>query len=151
ASDPAVEKGSRIHPRSRRDRARPREEGSTAPRVRRRRASACRDGAVRGLPRFDQRHRRGALEAHRVGEHLRPRDPRRARARPSRKVEEEKEELRLAKKRLAAVVRIQIPGGQATPAPPVGTALGPHGINIMDFCKAYNAATENKRGSIIPA
>jgi large subunit ribosomal protein L11 len=57
----------------------------------------------------------------------------------------------MAKKRLAAVVKIQIQAGQATPAPPVGTALGPHGINIMDFCKAYNAATENQRGQIIPA
>jgi large subunit ribosomal protein L11 len=57
----------------------------------------------------------------------------------------------MAKKRLAAVVKIQIQAGQATPAPPVGTALGPHGINIMDFCKAYNAATDNQRGQIIPA
>jgi large subunit ribosomal protein L11 len=57
----------------------------------------------------------------------------------------------MAKKRLAAVVKIQIQAGQATPAPPVGTALGPHGINIMDFCKAYNAATEGQRGQIIPA
>jgi len=57
----------------------------------------------------------------------------------------------VAKKRLAAVVKIQIPAGQATPAPPVGTALGPHGINIMDFCKAYNAQTEAQRGMIIPA
>ncbi len=57
----------------------------------------------------------------------------------------------MAKKRLAAVVKIQIPAGQATPAPPVGTALGPHGINIMDFCKAYNAQTEAQRGMIIPA
>ena len=57
----------------------------------------------------------------------------------------------MAKKRLAAVVKIQIQAGQATPAPPVGTALGPHGINIMDFCKAYNAATESQRGQVIPA
>jgi large subunit ribosomal protein L11 len=57
----------------------------------------------------------------------------------------------VAKKRLAAVVKIQIPAGQATPAPPVGTALGPHGINIMDFCKAYNAQTESQRGMIVPA
>ncbi len=57
----------------------------------------------------------------------------------------------MAKKKLAAVVRIQIQAGQATPAPPVGTALGPHGINIMDFCKAYNAATEAQRGLVIPA
>jgi large subunit ribosomal protein L11 len=57
----------------------------------------------------------------------------------------------MAKKRLAAVVKIQIQAAQATPAPPVGTALGPHGINIMDFCKAYNAATESQRGQVIPA
>ena len=56
----------------------------------------------------------------------------------------------MAKKKLAAIVKIQIPAGQATPAPPVGTALGPHGINIMDFCKAYNAATEAQRGTIVP-
>jgi large subunit ribosomal protein L11 len=57
----------------------------------------------------------------------------------------------MGKKKVAAIVRIQIPAGQATPAPPVGTALGPHGIAIMDFCKAYNAATENQRGMVIPA
>src|SRR5213082_4330440 len=57
----------------------------------------------------------------------------------------------MAKKKLAAVVRIQITAGQATPAPPVGTALGPHGINIMDFCKMYNAATESQRGTVVPA
>jgi large subunit ribosomal protein L11 len=57
----------------------------------------------------------------------------------------------MAKKKLAAIVKIQIPAAQATPAPPVGTALGPHGINIMDFCKAYNSATENQRGMVIPA
>jgi len=57
----------------------------------------------------------------------------------------------MAKKKLAAIVKIQINAGQATPAPPVGTALGPHGINIMDFCKAYNAATEAQRGMVIPA
>ncbi len=56
----------------------------------------------------------------------------------------------MAKKKVAAVVKIQIPAGQATPAPPVGTALGPHGVAIMDFCKAYNAATENQRGTIVP-
>jgi large subunit ribosomal protein L11 len=57
----------------------------------------------------------------------------------------------MAKKKLAALVKIQIPAGQATPAPPVGTALGPHGINIMDFCKAYNEKTESQRGQIVPA
>jgi large subunit ribosomal protein L11 len=57
----------------------------------------------------------------------------------------------MAKRRIAAVVRIQIPAGAATPAPPVGTALGPHGVNIMEFCKQYNAATEAQRGTIVPA
>jgi large subunit ribosomal protein L11 len=56
----------------------------------------------------------------------------------------------LAKRRVAAIVKIQLPAGQATPAPPVGTALGPHGVQTMEFCKQYNAATENQRGSIIP-
>ena len=54
------------------------------------------------------------------------------------------------KKKIAAVVKVQLPAGQATPAPPVGTALGPHGVNIMDFVKQYNAATEAQRGNIIP-
>ena len=57
----------------------------------------------------------------------------------------------MAKRKVAAVVKIQIPAGQATAAPPVGTALGPHGINIMDFVKAYNAQTESQRGMVIPA
>ncbi len=56
----------------------------------------------------------------------------------------------MAKKKVAAVVKIQIPAGSATPAPPVGTALGPHGVAIMDFCKAYNAQTEAQKGTIIP-
>ena len=56
----------------------------------------------------------------------------------------------MAKKKVLAVVKIQIPAGQANPAPPVGTALGPHGVAIMDFCKAYNAQTESQRGTIIP-
>ena len=57
----------------------------------------------------------------------------------------------MAKKKVAAVVKIQIPAGAATPAPPVGTALGPHGVAIMDFCKMYNAATESQRGTVVPA
>jgi large subunit ribosomal protein L11 len=56
----------------------------------------------------------------------------------------------MAKKQVVAVVKIQIPAGQASPAPPVGTALGPHGVAIMDFCKEYNAKTEDKRGQIVP-
>ena len=54
------------------------------------------------------------------------------------------------RKKLAAVVKVQLPAAQATPAPPVGTALGPHGVNIMDFVKQYNAATDSQRGNIIP-
>jgi large subunit ribosomal protein L11 len=53
-------------------------------------------------------------------------------------------------KKVRALVTLQSPAGQANPAPPVGTALGPHGINIMDFCKAYNAQTQEKAGQIIP-
>lgn len=56
----------------------------------------------------------------------------------------------MAKKKVAAIVKIQIPAGGATPAPPVGTALGPHGVAIMDFCKAYNERTEAQRGTIVP-
>ncbi|WP_419854775.1 50S ribosomal protein L11 [Candidatus Poriferisodalis sp.] len=55
------------------------------------------------------------------------------------------------RKRVSAVVKIQIPAGQASPAPPVGTALGPHGVAIMDFCKEYNSKTESQRGTIVPA
>jgi large subunit ribosomal protein L11 len=54
------------------------------------------------------------------------------------------------KKKLAAIITRQIPAGRATPAPPVGPALGQHGVNIMEFCKAYNAATESQRGNVIP-
>ena len=54
------------------------------------------------------------------------------------------------KKKVAAIVKVQLNAGAATPAPPVGTALGPHGVNIMDFVKQYNAATEGQRGNVIP-
>ncbi len=54
------------------------------------------------------------------------------------------------KKKLAAVIKLQINAGAATPAPPVGPALGQHGVNIMEFCKAYNAATESQRGNVVP-
>ncbi|MBV8194023.1 MAG: 50S ribosomal protein L11 [Candidatus Dormibacteraeota bacterium] len=57
----------------------------------------------------------------------------------------------MGKKKVKTVIRLQIPAGKATPAPPVGTALGPHGINIMEFTKAYNERTQNQVGSIIPA
>ena len=54
------------------------------------------------------------------------------------------------KKKVAALVKVALQAGAATPAPPVGTALGPHGVNIMEFCQAYNAKTESQRGNIIP-
>ena len=56
----------------------------------------------------------------------------------------------MAKKKVSAIVKIQIPAGKGSPAPPVGTALGPHGVAIMDFVKAYNAATESQVGTIVP-
>ena len=56
----------------------------------------------------------------------------------------------MAKRQVTAIVKIQIPAGKATPAPPVGTALGPHGLNIMEFVKQYNAATESMVGTIVP-
>ena len=56
----------------------------------------------------------------------------------------------MAKRRVTAIVKIQLPAGKATPAPPVGTALGPHGVQTMDFVKQYNAATEDKVGQVIP-
>jgi large subunit ribosomal protein L11 len=54
-------------------------------------------------------------------------------------------------KRIKTVVKLQIPAGKATPAPPIGTALGPHGINLMMFCKEYNARTADQTGMVIPA
>ncbi|HVF18887.1 MAG TPA: 50S ribosomal protein L11 [Mycobacteriales bacterium] len=54
------------------------------------------------------------------------------------------------KKKLAAIIKLQINAGAATPAPPVGPALGQHGVNIMEFCKQYNAQTESQRGLVIP-
>lgn len=56
----------------------------------------------------------------------------------------------MARKKLVTTLKLQLPAGQATPAPPVGTALGPHGVNLMDFVKAYNEETGNQRGQIIP-
>ena len=53
-------------------------------------------------------------------------------------------------KKLRAIVKLQIEGGKATPAPPVGPALGQHGVNIMEFCKAFNAATQDRAGEVVP-
>jgi large subunit ribosomal protein L11 len=54
------------------------------------------------------------------------------------------------RKKVTGLIKLQIQAGQANPAPPVGPALGQHGVNIMEFCKAYNAATESQRGNVIP-
>ena len=54
------------------------------------------------------------------------------------------------KKKVSGLIKLQIKAGQATPAPPIGPALGQHGVNIMEFCKAYNAQTESQRGNVIP-
>ena len=54
------------------------------------------------------------------------------------------------KKKVSGYIKLQIPAGAATPAPPIGPALGQHGVNIMEFCKAYNAATESQRGNVVP-
>jgi len=56
----------------------------------------------------------------------------------------------MAAKKVAGLIKLQIAAGAANPAPPVGPALGQHGVNIMEFCKAYNAATESQRGNIVP-
>ena len=57
----------------------------------------------------------------------------------------------MGKKKVRAVLKIELQAGKATPAPPVGTALGPHGINIMEFCKAYNEKTAQQGGDVVPA
>ncbi len=54
------------------------------------------------------------------------------------------------KKKITGLIKLQIKAGAATPAPPIGPALGQHGVNIMEFCKAYNAATESQRGNVVP-
>src|SRR5207245_4123193 len=90
-----------------------------------------------------------AQHAARPGDDFRPRHARRAGLFTGRK--NLKDFAKMAKK-VTAQVKLQIPAGKATPAPPVGTALGPQGVNIMDFCKAFNAKTSGKdqEGLIIP-
>jgi len=65
-------------------------------------------------------------------------------------ITETRKEIMAPKKKVAGLIKLQIQAGQANPAPPVGPALGQHGVNIMEFCKAYNAATESQRGNVIP-
>jgi large subunit ribosomal protein L11 len=57
----------------------------------------------------------------------------------------------MGKKKVRAVLKIELPAGKATPAPPVGTALGPHGVNIMEFCRSYNERTAQQAGDVVPA
>ena len=64
--------------------------------------------------------------------------------------DEEETMAKATGKKIAAFVKLQVTGGQATPAPPVGTALGPHGVNIMDFCKQFNSRTQSNQGTTIP-
>ena len=59
--------------------------------------------------------------------------------------------MEVGKKKIRAVLKLELPAGRATPAPPVGTALGPHGVNIMEFCRAYNERTAQQVGDVIPA
>ncbi len=92
-------------------------------------------------------------QAARPGLDLRPRDPGRAVLQPSFQdlaISTRRREVMPPKKKLAAIIKLQIKAGLATPAPPVGPALGQHGVNIMEFCKQYNAATESQRGQIVP-
>ena len=101
--------------------------------------------AVR-LLRRDRRDQRGRRQAQGAGLDLRPRDPGRGRLRPG---EEDLGSTAMAKKVLT-LIKLQIPAGAANPAPPVGPALGQHGVNIMEFCKAFNAQTQQDAGTIIP-
>ena len=129
-------------------------------RVRGRRERAGQGRPVRRLLRPDRRDQRRPHEAQGAGQHLRPGDPGRDGLQPGRQAVDRRSSSHIrasreqgtvmAKKKVAAIVKIQIPAGKATPAPPVGTALGPHGVAIMDFVKQYNAATEAQVGTIVP-
>ena len=97
------------------------------------------------LLRRDRRDQRRRRQAQGARLDLRPRDPGRGRLRPGQ------EGLRQAMaKKVLTLIKLQIPAGAANPAPPVGPALGQHGVNIMDFCKAFNAQTQQDSGTIIP-
>ena len=127
------------------------------PRVRGGRDGTGQGRPVRRLLRPDRRNQRGPAQVEGAGEHLWTRDARSssssAKSRSSKRTHEEEEgdtETMAPKKRVLAVVKIQLEAGSATPAPPVGTALGPHGVQTMEFCKQYNAATESMRGKVVP-
>ena len=99
-------------------------------------------GPALGLLRRDLRDQRRCCQAQGAGIHLRPRDPGRGRLRPGQE--------NLMAKKVLTLIKLQVPGGAANPAPPVGPALGQHGVNIMEFCKAFNAQTQGENGTIIP-
>src|SRR4029079_18523172 len=104
------------------------------------------EGNLRPALRLRRRDRRGQsrrAEAQGARGHLRAPGAGRARLRPG-------EEDRLMAKKVLTLIKLQIPGGQANPAPPVGPALGQHGVNIMEFCKAFNAQTAQENGRITP-
>src|SRR5699024_4418742 len=74
----------------------------------------------------------------------------RRRGRAGNRLVRGKESIMAKAKKVSGLIKLQIQAGAANPAPPVGPALGQHGVNIMEFCKAYNAATENQRGNVVP-
>ena len=119
---------------------------------------------VRHAAGHDQRGQPRRPEAQGPRVDLRPRDPGRAGVQPgledlttaaagrpaARTTDNRENEMPPKKRKLSAIIKLQIKAGAATPAPPVGPALGQHGVNIMEFCKAYNAATESQRGDVVP-
>src|SRR5215471_17177889 len=115
-----------------------------------------RNGQGRGRPvpkseRRRGRDRSGAGQAARFGDNFRPRDAGRTRILASRtRIVRAGQAFYFMAKEVVAQIKLQIPAGQANPAPPVGTALGPRGINIMAFCKEFNAATQKQAGDILP-
>ena len=107
--------------------------------------------AVRRVHRHGRRGQPGTQQVEGPREHLRPGDTGRARLPASRKAVTDQGATQHVAKKIRIVLTLQLPAGKATPAPPVGTALGPHGINIVEFTKAYNEKTADKSGQIIPA
>src|SRR5205807_4509092 len=102
--------------------------------------------AGHGLPRQGRRDQPGEGQPQGAGQHVRPRDA--GRVRPAAGL---KGPLRVSMMKIRTVLKLELQAGRATPAPPVGTALGPHGINIMEFTKAYNERTAQQAGDVVPA
>src|SRR4029450_11219869 len=148
---PAVREGSGQDPRDQAGR-----EAEAAGRVAGRRVRHRHLRPVRPAARLDRRDHRRPAEAQGPGLDLRPRDAGRARLRPGPEALTPPRSANPMppqagrRRRVAAVPKIELTAGQATPAPPVGTALGPHAVNIMDFCKQYNAATQAQAGNVVP-